>query len=58
MIHIRNFNKWKEPQKIREYSTIVVFPRKYDKVKLQDVRDTFIKMKRINVSSSLIREKN
>jgi nicotinate-nucleotide adenylyltransferase len=52
-----NFSSWKDPQKIREYSTIVVFPRKYDEVKLQDCRDKLIKMKRINISSSQIREK-
>lgn len=50
-----SIDSWKSPQKIRELSTIVVFPRGNEDIVLKDKRDIAIKMAKIDISSTQIR---
>ncbi len=46
---------WKSPEKIRDLARIVVIPRGKEEIVLKDKRDMDIKTKKINVSSTQIR---
>lgn len=50
------FHLWKTPAKIRELATLAVFPRRSFGTKRADPRDIVLGMKKIDISSSSVRE--